>query len=134
MSCCDHTKRRVSQQTGSRHLGALLFSGATWRLVASKLTQDIVLVGLLGSSVVSSIMIVIGVLLLPRSLLQAYAWFKRTILVSIFLTQVFLFYTQQLLALGALLLNLLVLTALNILIGTQQQEASHAEIKRTNGS
>jgi hypothetical protein len=88
----------------------LLFTGVmvfgmmhVGQLVASKLTQDIVQVGLLVSSVVSSIMIVIGVLLLPRSPLQAYAWFKRAILVSIFLTQVFLFYTQQLLALGALL-------------------------------
>ena len=54
--------------------------------------------------------------------------------VSIFLTQVILFYTQQLLALGALLLNLLVLTALNVLIGTRQQEARHAVLKRTNVS
>jgi hypothetical protein len=104
------------------------------QLVASKLTQDIVQVGLLVSSVVSSIMIVIGVLFLQRSPLQAYSWFKRAILVSIFLTQPFLFYTQQLLALGALLLNLLVLTALNALIGTQQQEARQAVLERTNGS
>ena len=120
---------------------ALLFTGLmvfgmmhVGQLVASKLTQDVVQVGLLVSSVVSSIMIVIGVLFLPRSPLQAYAWFKRAILVSIFLTQVFLFYTQQLLALGALLLNLLVLTALNTLIGTQQQEARQAVLERTNGS
>ncbi len=104
------------------------------QLVASKLTQDVVQVGLLVSSVVSSMMIVIGVLILPRAPLQAYAWFKRAILVSIFLSQVFLFYTQQLLALGALLLNLLILTALNALIGTRQQEAWHAVLERTNGS
>jgi hypothetical protein len=103
------------------------------QLAASKLTQDVVQLGLLVSSVVSSIMIVIGVLLLPRSRLQAYSWFKRAILVSIFLTQVFLFYTQQLLALGALLLNLLVLVALNALIGAQQQETWHAVLERTNG-
>lgn len=54
--------------------------------------------------------------------------------ISIFLTQVFLFYIQQLLALSTLLLNLLVLIALNILIGTQQQKAWHAEIERTNVS
>jgi hypothetical protein len=104
------------------------------QLVASKLTQDVVQVGLLVSSVVSSIMVVIGVLFLPRSALQAYAWFKRAIFVSIFLTQVFLFYTQQLLALGALPLNLLVLAALNALIGAQQQEAWHAARERTNAS
>jgi hypothetical protein len=104
------------------------------QLVASKLTQDVVQVGLLVSSVVSSIMIVIGVLFLPRSPLQAYEWFKRAILVSILLTQVFLFYTQQLLALGALLLNLLVLAALNALIRTQQQETWHAVLERTNVS
>jgi len=54
--------------------------------------------------------------------------------ISIFLTQVFLFYIQQLLALSTPLLNLLVLIALNILIGTQQQKAWHAEIERTNVS
>jgi hypothetical protein len=85
------------------------------QLVASKLTQDIVQVGLLVSSVVSSIMIVIGVLLLPGARLQAYSWFKRAILVSILLTQVFLFYTQQLLALGALLLLFRLKTGLCIM-------------------
>lgn len=120
---------------------ALLFTGVmvfgmmhVGQLVASKLTQDIVQIGLLVSSVVSSIMIVIGILFLPGSPLQAYSWFKRAILVSIFLTQVFLFYTQQLLALGALLLNLIVLVALNALIGTQQQEAWHAVLERTDTS
>jgi len=103
------------------------------QLVASKLTQNIVQVGLLVSSVVSSTMIVTGVLFLPRSPLQAYSWFKRAILVSIFLTQVFLFYTQQLLAVGALVLNLLVLAALNTMIGAQQQETWHAVLERTNG-
>ena len=70
-------------------------------------------------------MIVIGVLFLRRSPLQAYLWFKRAILVSILLTQVFLFYTQQLVALGALAVNLLLLGALNALIHTYQQEARH---------
>jgi hypothetical protein len=112
---------------------ALLFSAVmvfglvhVGQLMASTLTRDMVQVGLLGSSVVSSIMIVIGVLFLRRSPLQAYAWFKRAVLVSIFLTQVFLFYTQQLLALGALAVNLLVLGALNALIRTHQQEARQA--------
>jgi hypothetical protein len=101
--------------------------------VTSKVTRDVVQVGLLVSSVVSSTMIVIGVLFLPRSPLQAYSWFKRAILVSILLTQVFVFYTQQLLALGALLVNLLVLGALNALIRTHQ-EARHAVLERTNVS
>ncbi len=82
----------------------------------------------------SAVAVDIGVLFLPRSPLQAYSWFKRAILVSIFLTQVFLFYTLQLLALGALLLNLLILVALNALIGAQQQETWHAVLERTNGS
>jgi hypothetical protein len=120
---------------------ALLFTGVMvfgmmhmGQVAASKLTQDIVQIGLLGSSIVSSIMIVIGVLILPKSRLQAFTWFKRAILVSIFLTQVFLFYTQQLLALGVLLLNLLVLAALNALMSMQQQEVWHAGFERTNGS
>ena len=101
-------------------------------LVASKVTQDVVQIGLLVSSILSSIMIVIGVLFLRRSPLQAYLWFKRAILVSIFLAQVFLFYTQQLVALGELAVNLLVLGALNALIRMHQQEARHAVLKRTN--
>src|SRR5579884_3377095 len=120
---------------------ALLFTGVmifgmmhVGQLVASKLTQSIVQIGLLGSSIVSSIMIVIGVFILPKSPLQAYSWFKRAILVSIFLTQVFLFYTQQLLALGSLLLNLLVLVALNTLIAAQHQEDWHAVREQMNAS
>ena len=104
------------------------------QLVASKVTQDVVEIGLLISSVVSSIMIVIGVLFLRRSPLQAYSWFKRATLVSIFLTQVFLFYTQPLVALGALAVYFLVLGALNALIRTHRQEAWHAVLERTNVS
>ncbi|MFL5663331.1 MAG: hypothetical protein ACJ8BW_18605 [Ktedonobacteraceae bacterium] len=104
------------------------------QLVASKVTRDVVQIGLFVSSVVSSILIVVGALFLRKSPLQAYLWFKRAILVSIFLTQVFLFYTQQLVALGALAVNLLVLGALNALIRTHQQEARHAVLERTTVS
>lgn len=112
---------------------ALMVFGFTHirELAASSLTQGTVQFGLFASTIVSSILIVIGVVFLRRWPLRAYEWFKRAILVSIFLTQVFLFYTQQWGALGALTLNLLVLATLNSLIHNKQQEDRQALLKQT---
>jgi hypothetical protein len=73
-------------------------------------------VGWLASSFLSYVLILIGIVFLRRSLLAAFTWFKRAMLASIFLTQVFLLSTQPMAALVALLVNLLVLAALNYLI------------------
>ncbi len=65
---------------------------------------------------ISGILIVMGVLTLPRSRLQAYLMFRRAILVSIFFTQVLSFYQHQLLALLGLILDILILIALRYMI------------------
>jgi hypothetical protein len=65
---------------------------------------------------VSGILIVVGVLTLPRSRLQAYLMFRRAILVSIFFTQVLAFYEQQLLGLLGLILDILILIGLRYII------------------
>jgi hypothetical protein len=116
---------------------ALLFTGVMvfgvvhmGELAANSVSREVVQIGLLASSAVSSILIVIGVLFLRSSPLQAYSWFKRAILVSIFLTQGFLFYTQQLGALGELAVNLLLLGILNSLIRNHRREVRHALLKR----
>jgi hypothetical protein len=73
---------------------------------------------LLASCASSDLLLVLGVwFFLRRSPLRAYHWFKRAILLSILLTQVFMFYAQQLGALDELAINLSVLAALNALIG-----------------
>ncbi|MFC1944418.1 hypothetical protein ACFLX5_02845 [Chloroflexota bacterium] len=71
---------------------------------------------------ISGILIVMGILTLPRSRLQGYLMFQRAILVSIFFTQVLSFYEQQLLALLGLVLDILILIALRYMI-------THEDIK-----
>lgn len=85
-------------------------------LFASSFTKGFVQFALLVSTALSDILIVVGVLFLRSSPLRAYHWFKRAILVSILLTQVFLFYTQQLGALDELAISLILLVALDALI------------------
>ncbi len=50
----------------------------------------------LSASLVSSGLIIIGVLLLHRSRLRAYRWFDRGLLVEIFVVQIFVFAEEQL--------------------------------------
>ena len=82
-------------------------------LVARHMTLGFVQMALLTSGTVSDLLLLIGVLLLPRSPLQAYHWFKGAILVSILFTQIFMFYIQQLGALDELAVNLLLLAGLD---------------------
>jgi hypothetical protein len=52
----------------------------------------------------------------PRSRLRALVCFKLAVLASILLTMPFLFYTDQLAALGWLVVDLILLSALNYMI------------------
>lgn len=63
-------------------------------------------------TVVSGCLVVIGVLSLRRSPVKAFHWFKRAVLVSIFITQIFLFYHSQLAAIGGLAVDLLFYSAI----------------------
>ncbi len=57
---------------------------------------------------ISSILVLIGLLMLKSSRRKAVHWFKLAVLVNIFVTQVFLFYQSQLTALWGLIIDLLV--------------------------
>ncbi|MDZ4805807.1 MAG: hypothetical protein SGI90_13185 [Candidatus Eisenbacteria bacterium] len=72
--------------------------------------------GQLGSSLLSGIFVVLGALAIRKDRLGAFRMFQRSILVSIFLTQVFMFYQRQWGALAALAFNLLVFLALRFMI------------------
>ncbi len=74
-----------------------------------------------GASAVSGLFILLGVMRLPKSRLSAYRWFQRSTLVTIFVTQVFMFYYSELAALGGLLVHLMLYMALRILI-TREEE------------
>ncbi len=106
--------------TGYALLFTLLMMPGIVNLAVHDVITGIVKIGWFGSSFLSYVMILIGILSLRRSRLAAYTWFKRYILVSIFLTQVFLLYTRPMGALEGLLVNLIVLAVLNYLIRNQR--------------
>ena len=70
----------------------------------------------LTSSLLSGLLILAGLLVLWRDRLRALRTFQGSVLVSIFLTQVFMFYQHQWLALVVLAFHLAVLAALNFMI------------------
>ena len=70
----------------------------------------------LGSSLISAVFVALGVTLIRKERLRGLRMFQRAILVSIFLTQVFMFYHAQWEALVILAFNLLVLLGLDFMI------------------
>lgn len=83
-------------------LGAARYATADWLQLAS--------------SLLSAVLVLRGVLAIRRSRASGLRWFQRSILVSVFLTQVFTFYRQQWEALVVLAFNLLMLGALNFAV------------------
>ncbi len=82
--------------------------------------RSVVAFAQLGSSTLSAVLVAIGVWSVRHSRLVALRWFQRSILVSIFLTQVFVFYQHQWAALGGLTFDLLVFFALGFMIEREQ--------------
>lgn len=68
------------------------------------------------SSFVAALLATIGVVRLRVSILDAYRWFKRSTLVTIFLVQFFAFYREEFVALSSLAISVVYLTALNYAI------------------
>ncbi|MBJ7598068.1 MAG: hypothetical protein DLM67_15380 [Candidatus Nephthysia bennettiae] len=59
---------------------------------------------------------IVGVVSLLRSRLAAFLWFKRSVIVSIFLADVFAFYQEQLTALSSLTVDVVLFVVLNALL------------------
>jgi hypothetical protein len=76
------------------------------------------------ATTLATVLVVLGVLRLRTARLSAYYWFKRSLLVSIFLVQFFAFYTEQLGAVIQLVADLLILGGLDYMIG--QERATQA--------
>lgn len=87
------------------------------------------------ASAASSVMVVLGAMRLPVSRIAAYRWFRRAVLISIFLLQFFSFYSQQLAALVGLTRDVILLQVLDFMIGEERtltrEEARRAA--RENG-
>jgi hypothetical protein len=107
-----------------RTLVALL---ASIRLVVAlgsstaSLSPDTTVAGLgLAGALASVLCAVIGLISRHRSLLAAYVWLKRSVLVSIYVTQLTLFWADQFQALGGLLIDLSFLLVVSYLIHQEQ--------------
>ncbi|MBE3067495.1 MAG: hypothetical protein IMZ73_08740, partial [Chloroflexi bacterium] len=77
---------------------------------------------ILGSNVIAATFIAWGILLLRRDHLRAFIMFERSVLVSIFVGQLFLFYKDELGALSGLVFDLLLYLALRFIVDREQDE------------
>lgn len=75
-----------------------------------------------GASAFSGLFIIYGVIKMRTSRLLAYRQFKKAMLVSIFLVQVFTFYKDQFSAFFSLIFNITILLALNYMIDREKMD------------
>ncbi len=68
----------------------------------------------------TAVLIVIGLVVRRRSRVRSYRWFKAAILVSLLITQVFVFYYDQLSALTGVIVNLILYVALTYMIAREE--------------
>jgi hypothetical protein len=101
---------------------ALVYSPAT---TGPGETVDLPL--LLASAVCGCLTLIGLVYLILRSRIHALRWFKRSILASIFLTDLFTFYYQQLGALADLAVDLILLAVFEALIEVEHRRAERRE-------
>lgn len=73
------------------------------------------------SSLLSGVFVLLGVYMMKKSRLSAYRMFERSVLVSILLTYVFIFYKEQFTALAGLTFNLLILIGLRVMIRREER-------------
>jgi hypothetical protein len=82
----------------------------------------------LGSSLLSAVLVGAGILALRASRQAALGLFQRSILVSVFVTQVFMFYRSQWEALAVLGFNLLVLLGLGYMRAHEEEAGAPAPV------
>ena len=109
----------------------LLYAKLRWRANLHTIFPSLSVSDLAGlaSATVAAIIVIVGVMKIRSSKLQAYRLFKDAVLVQIFLVQVFLFYRAQLLALLGLAGNICVLLVLYYMI--RQEKAAQGVCAQT---
>ena len=80
----------------------------------------IISLGIVISSAVSFVMLVYGVIVSFKNYNYLLLWLKRALLVNIFITQVFLFYTNQFTAAFGLAMAVLLLFCVNIILNNSR--------------
>lgn len=141
------TRRTYVALVGSRRFGRIVVAIFTLHAVAAVINALIAIVtdrgvtfsnpdisfvetGNVLAAALSNTMIVIGVVRLHVSRLVAYRWFKRSILVSIFLVQFFSFYREELIAVVFLLVDVTLLVTLDFVISRER----HAQVEPSSGT
>jgi hypothetical protein len=99
---------------GQAVVGLIATAALGWTMVNSEVGTSVQLT--LVTSVISLGLTLIGVARLPTSRVDAYRWFERSVLISVFFTRVLLFWHDQLAALGGLFWDLVLLAILRFLI------------------
>jgi hypothetical protein len=98
----------------------------TWAVVMqARQVWSFVTLGTIVFPALSSALVVVGIGLLPHSRLAAYQMFQRAVLITVLLTQVYAFYEDQLLAVAALFINVIILLALRSMIGQELGRNQH---------
>ena len=109
----DGVRAFLAPETLPGQLGGLSFTALTDRLRGLPVAGW----GELFSTVLFTVFVFLGMVrLVLRSRLAGYHWFRRAMLVSIFLGQVFYFYREQVSAILGLAFHILVLAALEYMI------------------
>jgi hypothetical protein len=130
-------RRTYVALVGSRRFGRIIVAIFTLHAIAAVINAAVAIFNDRGATVtgpdisfvetgnllaaaLSNGLIVIGVMRLRMSRLVAYRWFKRGILVSIFLVQFFSFYREELIAVVFLLVDLTLLVTLDFVISRER--------------
>jgi hypothetical protein len=79
-----------------------------------------------GSAAATAVLIAVGFASWRRSRLAAYRWFKAAVLVSLLITQVFVFYYDQLSALIGVIINLVLYGVLSYVIAREEAQRREA--------
>ena len=110
-------------------LAAVAAIGAAGGPLLAELDRSRVALGGLVASLASSALVVVGVARLVASRLAAFRWFERSVLVSIFFTQVFLFWQDQFAALGGLAWDIALLVGVSYGIREEVARRQAASIR-----
>ena len=135
-------QKRIESGLRSRWTGRLAIAVLLVRLLGAVVTsltlvyspattgpgESVDLPLLLASAVSGGLTLVGLVYLILRSRLHALRWFKRSILASIFLTDLFTFYYQQLGAVADLAVDLILLAVFEALIEVEHRRAERGEV------
>ncbi|MDB5184654.1 MAG: putative rane protein [Candidatus Saccharibacteria bacterium] len=142
LAAINRSYRRFWDRRGSsRVIGAvfiveaLLFVGALFGTLLSNVDDfsklihgnggygTVVIIGQLVSTVVAGSFALVGAIRLPRSRGEGFEWFRRAVLVNIFLTEFFIFSRTQFQAMPGFIANILLLLALSFALSQEQHAA-----------